>query len=41
MELGFTNLSFFNKFFRHHVGITPQEYRGKLYTYSNYQKDID
>ena len=26
MELGFTNLSFFNKFFRHHVGITPVSY---------------
>lgn len=31
--LGFSNLSFFNKFFRQHVGMTPQEYRGKNYTY--------
>lgn len=40
MELGFNNLSFFNKFFRKHVGMTPQEYRGKQYTYSCYQKDF-
>ena len=31
--LGFSNLSFFNKFFRQHVGMTPQEYRGKSYTF--------
>lgn len=40
MELGFNNLSFFNRFFRKHVGMTPQEYRGKQYTYSCYQKDF-
>ena len=34
MDLGFNNLSFFNKFFRRNVGMTPQEYRGKSYTYS-------
>lgn len=34
MDLGFNNLSFFNKFFRRHAGMTPQEYRGKSYTYS-------
>lgn len=39
LGLGFNNLSFFNKFFRQHVGMTPQEYRGKIYTYSSYQKD--
>lgn len=26
-SLGFNNLSFFNKYFRKHVGMTPQEYR--------------
>ena len=41
IELGFNNLSFFNRFFRQHVGMTPQEYRGKTYTYSYYQKDSD
>lgn len=40
MDLGFNNLSFFNKFFRRNVGMTPQEYRGKSYTYSCYQKNI-
>ena len=28
-SLGFNNLSFFNKYFRKHVGMTPQEYREK------------
>ena len=28
-SLGFSNLSFFNKYFRKHVGMTPQEYREK------------
>lgn len=28
-SLGFGNLSFFNKYFRKHVGMTPQEYREK------------
>lgn len=28
-ETGFTNLSFFNKYFRQHAGCTPQEYRRK------------
>ena len=41
MNLGFSNLSYFNKFFRQYVGMTPQEYRGKLYTYSSYQKNPD
>lgn len=41
MDLGFNNLSFFNKFFRQHVGMTPQEYRGKLYTYTKNQEDSD
>lgn len=27
LALGFSNLSFFNKFFKQHVGVTPQEYR--------------
>ena len=26
-SLGFNNLSFFNKYFRQHTGMTPQEYR--------------
>ena len=26
-SLSFNNLSFFNKYFRQHVGMTPQEYR--------------
>lgn len=26
-SLGFNNLSFFNKYFRKHVKMTPQEYR--------------
>ena len=26
-SLGFNNLSFFNKYFRKHVEMTPQEYR--------------
>ncbi|WP_165154111.1 AraC family transcriptional regulator [Parabacteroides sp. ZJ-118] len=26
-SLGFNNLSFFNKYFRQHTGVTPQEYR--------------
>ena len=41
MDLGFNNLSFFNKFFRRNVGMTPQEYRGKSYTYSCYQRTPD
>lgn len=28
LSLGFNNISFFNKFFKQHTGITPQEYRG-------------
>lgn len=40
MGLGFNNLSYFNKYFRQHVGMTPQEYRGKQYTYSCYEKDF-
>lgn len=28
-ELGFENMSFFNKYFRQHVGMTPQDYREK------------
>lgn len=28
LSLGFSNLSFFNKFFKQHIGVTPQEYRG-------------
>ncbi len=28
--LGFSNLSFFNKYFRQHTGMTPQEYRKSL-----------
>lgn len=27
LALGFSNLSFFNKFFKQHLGVTPQEYR--------------
>lgn len=27
LAVGFSNLSFFNKFFKHHTGMTPQEYR--------------
>ena len=41
MDLGFNNLSFFNKFFRRNVGMTPQEYSGKSYTYSCYQRTPD
>jgi AraC-like DNA-binding protein len=29
LSLGFNNISFFNKFFKQHTGITPQEYRGR------------
>lgn len=29
-SLNFNNLSFFNKYFRQHVGMTPQEYRNSL-----------
>lgn len=28
LSLGFSNISFFNKFFKQHTGTTPQEYRG-------------
>ena len=28
LSLGFNNISFFNKFFKQHTGVTPQEYRG-------------
>lgn len=28
LSLGFNNISFFNKFFKQHTGITPHEYRG-------------
>ena len=28
LSLGFYNISFFNKFFKQHTGVTPQEYRG-------------
>lgn len=28
LSLGFNNISFFNKFFKQHTGLTPQEYRG-------------
>lgn len=35
ISLGFNNLSYFNKFFRQHEGMTPQEYRGKVYIYSS------
>ena len=31
MSLGFNNAAFFNKFFKHHVGMTPQTFR-KGYT---------
>ncbi len=27
LSLGFTNQAFFNKYFKQHVGMTPQEYR--------------
>lgn len=27
-NLGFTNVSFFHRYFRRHAGVTPQEYRG-------------
>ena len=29
LSLGFDNLSFFNKYFKQHTGVTPQEYRGR------------
>ena len=28
LSLGFNNISFFNKFFKQHTGVTPQKYRG-------------
>ena len=28
LSLGFNNAAFFNKFFKQHTGVTPQEYRG-------------
>ena len=28
LSLGFNNISFFDKFFKQHTGVTPQEYRG-------------
>ena len=28
LSVGFNNISFFNKFFKQHTGVTPQEYRG-------------
>lgn len=28
LSLGFNNVSFFNKFFKQHTGVTPQKYRG-------------
>ena len=27
LSLGFNNISFFNKFFKKHTGVTPQDYR--------------
>ena len=29
ISLGFNNPSFFNKYFKQHVGMTPQEYRNE------------
>lgn len=29
LSLGFDNLSFFNKYFKQHTGVTPQEYRAR------------
>ena len=27
LSLGFNNMSFFNRYFKRHTGMTPQEYR--------------
>ena len=37
-SLGFNNLSFFNKYFRQHTGMTPQEYRRMKIVRNGYEK---
>lgn len=39
--LGFSNLSFFNKYFRQHTGMTPQEFRKSLFEQIDNEEEDD